>query len=46
MKQQDKENKENKNFDVTDNKLVDKFFKILNIDDNINDYAREMILIC
>ena len=33
-------------FDISSNKLVDKFFKILNIDDNINDYAREMILIC
>ena len=33
-------------FDISNNRLVDKFFKILNIDDNINDYAREMILIC
>jgi len=33
-------------FDITNTKLIDNLMQVKNLDDNGNDYAREMTLVC
>jgi hypothetical protein len=33
-------------FDITNTKLIDNLTQVRNLDDNGNDYAREMSLVC